>query len=69
MTELGNEVVVFTPDHGRNLGEPVHSFRVLFEGRDVWIIVRKRKVNGVTVYTLSGDVLNTDVYLYWETSL
>ncbi len=28
---LGNEVVVFTPDHGRKLGEELASFRVLLE--------------------------------------
>ena len=69
LVELGNEVVVFTPDHGRNLGEHLFSFGVAFEGREVSITVRKREQNGVTVYTLSGDVLDTDVYPDWETLL
>ena len=69
LVELGNEVIVFTPDHGRNLGDKVHSFGVLFEGRRVEITARKREQNGVTVYTLSGDILDTDVYPDWETLL
>jgi len=69
LAELGNEIVVFTPDHGRNLGEAVRSFRVLFEGREVWITARRRKEKGITVYTLSGDVLDADVYPDWETLL
>ncbi|WP_457741698.1 glycogen/starch synthase [Thermococcus sp.] len=69
LVELGNEVIVFTPDHGRNLGEPFLSFGLSFEGRTVEITVRKREQNGVTVYTLSGDVLDTDVYPDWETLL
>jgi len=69
LVELGNEVIVFTPDHGRDLGDKVHSFGVLFEGRRVEITARKREQNGVTVYTLSGDILDTDVYPDWETLL
>ncbi len=69
LVELGNEVVVFTPNHGRNLGEYLFSFAVAFEGRKVSITVRKREQNGVAVYTLSGDVLDTDVYPDWETLL
>lgn len=65
----GNEVIVFTPDHGRNLGEPFLTFRLSFEGRTVEVTARKREQNGVTVYTLSGDVLDTDVYPDWETLL
>jgi len=66
LVKLDNGVIVFTPNHGRNLGEPVCSFRVHFEGRKVTITARKRERNGVTVYTLSGDVLDTDVYPNWE---
>lgn len=69
LVKLGNEVFVFTPDHGKKLGEPVCSFKVSFEGREVEITTRKREQNGVTVYTLSGDVLDTDVYPDWETLL
>ncbi|NJE03891.1 glycogen synthase [Thermococcus sp. MV11] len=69
LAKLGNEVLVFTPDHGRGLGKPVHSFGIIFEGREVSITARKREQNGVTVYALSGDVLDTDVYPDWETLL
>ncbi|MEO2152395.1 MAG: glycogen/starch synthase, partial [Thermococcus sp.] len=65
----GNEVIVFTPDHGRSLGEPFLTFRLSFEGRTVEITARKWEQNGVTVYTLSGDLLDTDVYPDWETLL
>jgi len=67
LVELGNEVIVFTPDHGKKLGEPFLSFKVLFEGRKVGVTARRREQNGVTVYTLSGDVMDTDVYPDWET--
>lgn len=63
---LGNEVVVFTPDHGRKLGEEFASFRVLLEGRKVEVRVRKREQNGVIVYSLGGSYLDTDVYPGWE---
>ncbi|AFL95087.1 glycogen synthase [Thermococcus cleftensis] len=69
LAKLGNEVLVFTPDHGRGLGKPAHSFGIIFEGREVSITARKREQNGVTVYALSGDVLDTDVYPDWETLL
>lgn len=63
---LGNEVVVFTPDHGRELGEELASFRVLLEGREVEVKVRKREQNGVIVYSLGGSYLDLDVYPGWE---
>ncbi|BAD85957.1 glycogen synthase [Thermococcus kodakarensis KOD1] len=63
---LGNEVVVFTPDHGRKLGEELASFRVLLEGREVEVKVRKREQNGVIVYSLGGSYLDLDVYPGWE---
>ena len=69
LVKLGNEVAVFTPDHGRNLGEHFLSFGLSFEGRKVEVKVRKREQNGVIVYTLSGDVLDADVYPDWETLL
>ncbi|NJF25619.1 glycogen synthase [Thermococcus sp. Bubb.Bath] len=67
LVELGNEVVVFTPDHGKKLGEPFLGFEVEFEGGSVEISVRKREQNGVTVYTLGGGLLDTGVYPDWET--
>ncbi len=69
LVKLGNEVAVFTPDHGWNLGEHFLSFGLSFEGRKVEVKVRKREQNGVIVYTLSGDVLDADVYPDWETLL
>ncbi len=69
LVKLGNEVAVFTPDHGRNLGEPFLSFRLSFEGRGIEVTARKREQNGVRVYTLSGDLLDTEVYPDWETLL
>ncbi|ASJ08323.1 glycogen synthase [Thermococcus siculi] len=63
LAELGHEVVVLTPDHGRNLGEPVRTFKVASFGEDVKIEVRKREQNGVTVYSLAGGLLSEpDVY-------
>ncbi len=63
LAELGHEVVVFTPDHGKNLGEPVRKFRVSAFGKDLEIEARKRKENGVTVYSLAGGLLSeSDVY-------
>ncbi|KUH32594.1 glycogen synthase [Thermococcus celericrescens] len=63
LAELGNEVVVFTPDHGRNLGEVFGSFRVSAFGGEVSITVRKREQNGVVVYSLGGGLLSeSDVY-------
>ncbi len=69
LVKLGNEVVVLTPDHGKNLGESSLSFGLSFEGRRVEVTARKREQNGVTVYSLSGDLLDTDVYPAWETLL
>ena len=69
LVKLGNEVVVLTPDHGKNLGESSLSFGLSFEGRRVEVTARKREQNGVTVYSLSGDVLDADVYPAWETLL
>jgi ADP-glucose type glycogen/starch synthase len=66
LVKLGNEVVVFTPDHGRKLGEEVTSFKVLFEGREVEVKVRKREQNGVVVYSLAGSYLDTEVYPAWD---
>ncbi|AMQ18823.1 glycogen synthase [Thermococcus peptonophilus] len=66
LVKLGNEVVVFTPDHGRKLGEEFASFRVLLEGREVEVKVRKREQNGVIVYSLGGSYLDTGVYPDWE---
>ncbi len=54
LKKLGNDVVVFTPDHGRELGEVVDSFRVSAFGESVPVTVRKREENGVTVYSLGG---------------
>ncbi|ASA78607.1 glycogen synthase [Thermococcus sp. 5-4] len=63
LVELGNEVVVFTLDHGRNLGEVAGSFRVSAFGEDVSVTVRKREQNGVVVYSLGGGLLSeADVY-------
>ncbi|AEK73137.1 glycogen synthase [Thermococcus sp. 4557] len=63
LAELGSEVVVFTPDHGKNLGEVVGSFRVSAFGEPVHITVRKREQNGVAVYSLGGGFLSEkDVY-------
>ncbi|ASJ06343.1 glycogen/starch synthase [Thermococcus pacificus] len=60
---LGHEVVVFTPDHGKGLGEPVKRFKVISFGEEVDIEVRKRVQNGVTVYSLAGGLLSEpDVY-------
>jgi ADP-glucose type glycogen/starch synthase len=67
LVELGNEVIVFTPDHGKKLGEPFLEFEVEFEGKPVKVSVRKRGQNGVTVYTLGGELLDMDVYPDWET--
>ena len=63
LASLGNEVVVFTPDHGRDLGEPVTTFKVSTFGEAVGVTVRKREEKGVTVYTIGGGILaNRDVY-------
>ncbi|ASI99533.1 glycogen synthase [Thermococcus celer] len=63
LKKLGNDVVVFTPDHGRELGEVVDSFRVSAFGESVPVTVRKREENGVTVYSLGGGLLSEpDVY-------
>ncbi|WP_297497474.1 glycogen/starch synthase [Thermococcus sp.] len=63
LAELGHEVIVFTPDHGKGLGEPVERFRVLAFGEEVEVEVRKREENGVTVYSLAGGLLSeSDVY-------
>lgn len=63
LASLGNEVAVFTPDHGRDLGEPVTTFRVSAFGESVEVTVRKREEKGVTVYTIGGGILaNRDVY-------
>ena len=63
LSELGNEVVVFTPDHGKNLGEVVGSFKVSAFGESIHITVRKREQNGVVVYSLGGGLLSEpDVY-------
>ena len=69
LAKLGNEVVVFTPDHGRILGEKFVAFKVLLEGREVEVTARKREQNGVTVYSLGGDLLDTNVYPGWEKML
>ncbi|WP_297503145.1 glycogen/starch synthase [Thermococcus sp.] len=63
LAELGHEVVVFTPDHGRNLGEPVERFKITAFGEEVEIEAKKREGNGVTVYSLAGGLLSEpDVY-------
>ncbi|ASJ01125.1 glycogen/starch synthase [Thermococcus gorgonarius] len=63
LASLGHEVVVFTPDHGKSLGEPVKKFKVIAFGEEVEIEVRKRVQNGVTVYSLAGGLLGEpDVY-------
>ncbi|ASJ03393.1 glycogen synthase [Thermococcus profundus] len=63
LARLGHEVVVFTPDHGRNLGEPAETFEITSFGERVEVTVRKRTQNGVTLYSLSGGVLSDpDVY-------
>ncbi len=63
LAELGHEVVVFTPDHGRNLGEPVKRFKITAFGEEVEIEAKKREGNGVTVYSLAGSLLSElDVY-------
>ncbi|NJE30276.1 glycogen synthase [Thermococcus sp. 18S1] len=63
LAKLENEVVVFTPDHGKNLGEVSSSFNVSAFGEQVHITVRKREQNGVTVYSLGGGLLSEkDVY-------
>jgi ADP-glucose type glycogen/starch synthase len=63
LAKLGHEVVVFTPDHGRSLGETVRTFGVDAFGEEVKIEVRKRKQNGVTVYSLAGGLISEpDVY-------
>jgi len=63
LSSAGNEVVVFTPDHGRGLGKPFTKFRLFSSGKRVEVTVRKREENGVTVYTFGGGVLsNSDVY-------
>ncbi|NJE77312.1 glycogen synthase [Thermococcus sp. ES12] len=71
LAKLGNEVVVFTPDHGKGLGETVDSFEVSAFGGDVSITVRKREQNGVVVYSLGGGLLSeADVYgPNWEALL
>lgn len=63
LANLSHEVVVFTPDHGRDLGEPVKRFKVAAFGEEVEIEAKKREQNGVTVYSLSGSLLSEpDVY-------
>ncbi len=63
LAALGNEVVAFTPDHGKNLGEPVRKFKLTAFGEEVEVEARRREQNGVTVYSLSGGFLsNEDVY-------
>ncbi|ASJ10271.1 glycogen synthase [Thermococcus sp. P6] len=71
LRKLGNEVVVFTPDHGRGLGEVVGSFNVSAFGESIGITVRKRVEQGVTVYSLGGGLLSEpDVYgPNWEALL
>ena len=63
LVELGHEVIVITPDHGRNLGKPVKSFRIADFGGTVEVEVRRREEKGVTVYSLAGGLLSEpDVY-------
>ncbi|AJC71979.1 glycogen synthase [Thermococcus guaymasensis DSM 11113] len=71
LAELGNEVVVFTPDHGRNLGEVIGSIKVSAFGEEVEVTVRRREQNGVVVYSLGGGLLSEqDVYgPSWEDML
>ena len=58
LAELGHEVLVFTPDHGRNLGTPVESFRIAAFGETVEVEARRREENGVVVYSLAGGLLS-----------
>lgn len=71
LVKLGNEVVVFTPDHGRNLGEVIGSIKVSAFGEEVEVTVRRREQNGVLVYSLGGGLLSEqDVYgPSWEAML
>ncbi|MCD6524355.1 MAG: glycogen synthase [Thermococcus sp.] len=71
LVKLGNEVVVFTPDHGRNLGEVIGSIKVSAFGEEVEVTVRRREQNGVVVYSLGGGLLSEqDVYgPSWEDML
>ncbi|WP_297507623.1 glycogen/starch synthase [Thermococcus sp.] len=63
LAELGHEVIVFTPDHGKGLGEAVERFKVIAFGEEVEIKARKREENGVTIYSLAGGLLSeSDVY-------
>ncbi|NJE85970.1 glycogen synthase [Thermococcus sp. CX2] len=63
LSNLGHEVVVFTPSHGKEMGEPFTSFRVSAFGERVDVTVRKREQNGVIVYSLGGGVLDSpDIY-------
>ncbi|WP_456367492.1 glycogen/starch synthase [Thermococcus sp.] len=63
LAKLGHEVVVFTPDHGRNLGSPVKNFRIASFGETLEVAVRKREEKGVAVYSLGGGLLSEeDVY-------
>ncbi len=63
LAELGNEVVVLTPDHGKGLGDVVHSFKVSAFGEVTEVTVRRREQNEVVVYSLGGGLLSEpDVY-------
>ncbi len=58
LAELDHEVLVFTPDHGRNLGKPVKRFRIAVFGKTVEVEARRHEENGVVVYSLAGDLLS-----------
>ncbi len=71
LTRLGDDVVVFTPEHGTVLGEKVHEMKVKSFGDTLKLNVRMREQNRVNVYTLGGDLLShQDVYgPDWESML
>ncbi|AFK21749.1 glycogen/starch synthase [Pyrococcus sp. ST04] len=61
LASLGNEVIVFTPSHGRYQGEPIGRVKAFGETHEVK--VHKEEDGSLRIYRIGGSLLDsTDVY-------